>query len=236
VRFRDPARTTTRRISRIRVAGLLVVLAAIIGALGYQSLASASSTAASPIDGLRREDRGTPGEPDASSSSTAAPPIDGLRREDRGALGEADGVVPDGTTVFDDEVPGVAKLDSALLDALRRAVTDAAGYGVKFVVTSGWRSPAYEEQLREEAVRKYGSENGAARWAATPNTSAHVAGDAVDIGPSAATAWLSKRGATYGLCQIYRNEPWHYELRPEAIDHRCPRMYADPTYDPRMQQ
>ena len=24
------------------------------------------------------------------------------------------------------------------------------------------------------------------------------------------------------LCQIYSNESWHYELRPEAIDHGCP--------------
>ena len=39
-----------------------------------------------------------------------------------------------------------------------------------------------------------------------------------------------------GLCQIYGNEPWHYELRSEAIDHGCPAMYADPTHDPRMQQ
>ena len=62
-----------------------------------------------------------------------------------------------------------------------------------------------------------------------------MSGDAVDIGPSDATAWLSEHGAKYGLCQIYRNEPWHYELRPEAIDHRCLRMYADPTRDPRMQ-
>jgi uncharacterized protein YbjT (DUF2867 family) len=36
--------------------------------------------------------------------------------------------------------------------------------------------------------------------------------------------------------QIYSNEPWHYELRPEAIDGRCPPTYADPTHDPRMQQ
>jgi hypothetical protein len=63
-----------------------------------------------------------------------------------------------------------------------------------------------------------------------------VSGDAVDIGPSDATAWLSGHGAEYGLCQIYSNEPWHYELRPEAIDHGCPPMYADPTHDPRMQQ
>ena len=32
----------------------------------------------------------------------------------------------------------------------------------------------------------------------------------------------------YRLCRIYRNEPWHYELRPEAIDDGCPSMYADP--------
>jgi hypothetical protein len=50
-----------------------------------------------------------------------------------------------------------------------------------------------------------------------------------------AAAWLSRHGAKYGLCQIYSNEPWHYELRFEAVDHRCPRRYADPTRDPRMQ-
>ena len=53
---------------------------------------------------------------------------------------------------------------------------------------------------------------------------------------SDAAAWLSEHGAEYGLCQIYRNEPWHFELRPEAIDHGCPPVYADPTHDPRMQQ
>ena len=63
-----------------------------------------------------------------------------------------------------------------------------------------------------------------------------MSGDAVDIGHSDATAWLSEHGAGYGLCQIYGNEPWHYELRPEAVDHGCPRMYADPTHDPRMQR
>src|SRR5688572_2296809 len=212
------ARTTTRRIRirRIRVAGLLVAIAA-IAALGYQLLASSSSTAASPIDVLRSEHRG-------------------LRSEHRGALGEADGAVPDGATVFDDEIPGVANLDSDLLGALRQAATDAADDGVEFFVDSGWRSPEYQNQLLREAVSEYGSEEEAARWVATPKTSAHVSGDAVDIGPDDATAWLSEHGAEYGLCQIYSNEPWHYELRPEAIDHGCPPMYADPTHDPRMQQ
>ena len=215
--YSEPARTTTRRIRirRIRVAGLLVVIAAIAAVLGYQLPASSSSTA-SLVAPPRRRPR--------------------PRGEHRGALGEADGAVPDGTTVFDDEVPGVANLDPALLGALRRAATDAADDGVEFVVDSGWRSPAYQEQLLREAVAKYGSEAEAARWVATPDTSAHVSGDAVDIGPSDAAAWLSAHGAAYGLCQIYGNEPWHYELRPEAVAHGCPPMYADPTHDPRMQQ
>ena len=169
------------------------------------------------------------------SSSTAASPGDVRRGEHRGALGEAGGAVPDGTSVFDDGVPGVANLDPDLLGALRRAATDAAADGVEFVVNSGWRSPAYEEHLRLEAIAKYGSEAAAARWVATADTSRHVSGDAVDVGPAAATAWLSAHGAAYGLCQIYGNEPWHYERRPEAIAHGCPPMYADPTHDPRMQ-
>lgn len=138
--------------------------------------------------------------------------------------------------VFDDDTPAVANLDPELLGALRRAATDAAGDGVEFVVNGGWRSPEYQAQLFQAAVSRYGSEREAARWVATPGTSAHVSGDAVDIGPSAARAWLAEHGAGYGLCQIYRNEPWHYELRPEAVEHGCPPMYADPTHDPRMRR
>jgi LAS superfamily LD-carboxypeptidase LdcB len=126
-------------------------------------------------------------------------------------------------------------LDPALIGALRGAATDAASDGVTFYVDSGWRSRKYQDQLLLEAVSKYGSEKEAARWVATPETSAHVSGDAVDIGHTDATAWLSDHGSRYGLCQIYGNEPWHYELRPEAVDQGCPSMYADPTHDPRMQ-
>jgi len=202
---RNPARTAARRTRSAILAALVVVGAALIGVLGYQSLAVPSSSAPSPIATEPR-------------------------------LGEADGVVPDGVTVFHDETPAVANLDPALLGALRQAATDAADDRVEFLVDSGWRSPEYQEQLFREAVSKYGSEAEAARWVATADTSAHVSGDAVDIGPAHATAWLSEHGAEYGLCQIYGNEPWHYELRPDAIDRGCPPTYADPTHDPRMQQ
>ena len=69
---------------------------------------------------------------------------------------------------------------------------------------------------------------------AGPKTSAHVSGDAVDIGPSGAAAWLSERGTQYGLCPIYLNEPWHFELRPDAATRGCPQQFDDPTADPRL--
>nr|WP_055565306.1 M15 family metallopeptidase [Streptomyces atriruber] len=210
------ARTTPRRARWLVFGGLTAVIAMITaGILAFQT---AKSSTRSSMSG---------------PSLPPAPPDS----EQRAAPGKADGVVPDGVTVFDDSIPAVAELDPELLKALRRAAQAAAADGVAFHVNSGWRSPEYQNQLLREAVSEYGSEREAARWVATASTSPHVSGEAVDIGGSEATAWLSGHGAEYGLCQIYRNEPWHYELSTDAIDDRaCPRMYADPTQDPRMQQ
>ncbi|USQ79069.1 M15 family metallopeptidase [Ornithinimicrobium faecis] len=152
-----------------------------------------------------------------------------------GEVTEADGLVPDGVSVFDEEFPAVANLDPDLLQAVRRAATDAAKEGIRFQVNSGWRSTAYQDQLLRDAIDDYGSEAEAARWVATADTSAHVSGDAIDLGGLDATAWLSQHGSTYGLCQTYGNEPWHYELRPESSHQGCPQMMADPTQDPRLQ-
>jgi zinc D-Ala-D-Ala carboxypeptidase len=142
------------------------------------------------------------------------------------------GVIEAVAAVLGEQLPASS---ASPADVPRGEHRGALGQADKFVVESGWRSPQYQEQLLRDAVSEYGSEEEAARWVASANTSAHVSGDAVDIGPSAATAWLSEHGAWYGLCQIYENEPWHYELRPEAIDQGCPPMYADPTNDSRMQ-
>jgi len=198
------ARGEARAIPGLLLVGLVLVMAVVIGTLVYRS-APLSPASFGDVSG-----------------------------DHLGALGEADGLVHDGASVFDDETPAVANLDPNLLKALRRAARDAARDGVAFLVNSGWRSPRYQEQLLREAISEYGSEEEAARWVGTATTSAHVPGEAVDIGPFAATAWLSERGARYGLCQIYRNEPWHYELRPEAATGGCPPMYSDPTHDPRM--
>ena len=228
--YSEPTPTTIyrSRSRRIRAAGLVAVVAAIVAALIWVLPDSLSSTAVTPKTVVRHDLRAALGE-------ESGPPGGHGRLPQGGALGEADGAVPDGTTVFDEGVPGVANLDPDLLDALQRAANDASGDGVEFIVDSGWRSRAHQERLLQEAVSKYGSEEEAARWVATPDTSPHVSGHAVDLGSDAAR-WLSEHGAAYGLCQIYANEPWHYELRPEATDQGCPDMYADPTHDPRMEQ
>src|SRR5262245_32576405 len=225
-----PAPRAGRR-TRSMVLAVLVVVAALVSVLGYRTLAGSSSSATAPSVAEPSGHR-------THNSLRGDRPRDllGQPQHDRGgALGVAGGEVPGGVTVFDNAYPAVTNLDPSLLKALRRAATDAAKDGVEFQVNSGWRSPEYQEHLLDEAVSEYGSRQEAARWVATPNTSPHVSGDAIDIGHSDATAWLSKHGAQYGLCQIYRNEPWHYELRREAVGGSCPPRYADPTHDPRMQ-
>jgi zinc D-Ala-D-Ala carboxypeptidase len=221
-----PARTAARPTRATILITMAVVIAAIIGTLGNHLLAASSASA--PHEALALSSPAIPATV-VGQAGDPPPPSD-----HHNAPGEADGAVPDGVTVFDDEYPAVANLDPYLLGALRQAATDAAGNGITFFVNSGWRSRAYQNQLLREAVSKYGSEAEAARWVATADTSPHVSGNAGDIGSFDAIAWLSKHGAEYGLCQIYSNEPWHYELRPEASDDGCPPMYADPTHDPRM--
>ena len=207
-----PPRGGARPGPRLVLIGLAVAIAAIIGALVHQS----ASSLASSFSEARRGDFGD------------------TTTEDRGVVTEDDGALPDGVTVFDGEYPGVANLDPALLQALREAATDAADDAIEIQVNSGWRSREYQEQLRREAVSEYGSEEEAARWVATANTSAHLTGDAVDIGPFHAAAWLSEHGAHYGLCQIYPNESWHYELRPEATNSGCPLSRGRPGRVPGM--
>jgi len=215
------------------VAAAVLLLAALLAAAwagvafsGGAPVGSGSADGGS--FGGRAGDRGAGGPVDGAVLAGGSDPS-----RDQDATGEAGGVVPDGTSAFEADVPGLAGLDPRLLDALQRAATDASADGVDVVVNSGWRSEAYQDQLLRDAVAQYGSAQEAARWVATPATSAHVSGDAVDIGSWDATDWFSRNGASYDLCQIYENETWHWELRDGASRNGCPPMYRDPTEDPR---
>ncbi|HEX7099685.1 MAG TPA: M15 family metallopeptidase [Acidimicrobiia bacterium] len=210
----------------------LFITAAVVVVIGLQAVSSPPSTEEVPTSATTALSV-----PAVTSGGTVdgSPPRPGDPPPGT-SLATEEGELPAGSTVFDDLYPGIANLDPALLEALRTAAKDAAEEGVTIDVTSGWRSPAYQERLLREAIAEYGSAEEAARWVATSETSAHVAGEAVDIGPEESQAWLVQRGAAYGLCQIYANEPWHFELRPEAVIDGCPARYSDPTEDPRMQE
>lgn len=211
--------------SRRRAFVFLLLTLAGVGAAAFVALA-APSLAATGGSGTRPLATATGSEPPSAPRLEPVP-------DSQGGVDAADGGVGDGVTVFDD-VAAVTRLDGALIDALRRASTDAEEDGVRFALNSGWRSAGYQDSLLEDAIAEYGSRQEAARWVATPETSPHVRGEAVDMAGDAA-AWLSAHGARYGLCQIYANESWHFELRSEAVTGECPAMYPDPTYDPRMQ-
>ncbi|MCR2809347.1 MULTISPECIES: M15 family metallopeptidase [unclassified Microbacterium] len=140
----------------------------------------------------------------------------------------ADGLIAEGeiVTLADENVPAVARLDGALRTALLQAETDAAAEGLAFEVTSGWRSPQYQQWLLDDAIQLYASETIARQYVATPDRSSHVTGDAVDIVPLDAQLWLIEHGARYGICQTYANERWHFELatQPGGV---CPQMKED---------
>lgn len=146
-----------------------------------------------------------------------------------GQPGVADGLLPSGPVSPYADVPAIAGLEPDLLAALRAASDAAAIDGVEVVVNSGWRSATLQQAMLDEAVVTYGSAEEAARWVSTPDDSAHVTGDAVDVGGWDGAAWLGEHGWAWGLCQTYANESWHFELRPEAVGGACPPMASDPT-------
>ncbi|MFI7061956.1 M15 family metallopeptidase [Kribbella sp. NPDC050124] len=140
-----------------------------------------------------------------------------------GPAGAADGVLPDKTSAFDTDLPGISKLDPELLNAVQKAETAMRQDGITMHVNTGWRSKKYQEELLTRAIAKYGSKKKALEYVATPEDSHHVTGDAVDIGPTAADYWLIRKGARFGLCQTLSHEIWHFELVTTPGD-KCPPM------------
>ena len=105
----------------------------------------------------------------------------------------------------------------AVQDAARKAKVD----GIDIQINSGWRSEGFQQRLFNDGVRMYGSEDRAREFVASPETSEHVQGKAVDIAPVDADKWLIANGSAFGLCQIYANEIWHFELATDDQG-RCP--------------
>ncbi|WP_372514877.1 M15 family metallopeptidase [Mycolicibacterium holsaticum] len=132
------------------------------------------------------------------------------------------GWLPAGRTLspFDVSDPIVGWLDPLLLKAVQDAARAAAADRIDMRITSGWRTPGFQQRLFEIGVQKYGSVEAAREFVAAPEVSKHVTGEAVDISPVQADMWLIHNGSRFGLCQTYANEIWHFELA--AVDGRCP--------------
>jgi hypothetical protein len=143
----------------------------------------------------------------AQQQSSADPSSSGS-----GTPGPEDGVLPDHTSAFDTSLPGIAKLDPKLRKAVQQAEVAMKADGISMQVTTGWRSKKYQQELLDKAIRKYGSLQKALAYAAEPDKSRHVTGDAVDIGPTDADDWLIRKGKRFGLCQTLTTEMWHFEL------------------------
>jgi zinc D-Ala-D-Ala carboxypeptidase len=133
------------------------------------------------------------------------------------------GWLPDGQTLtpFDVSHPIIDWLDPELLKAIQDAARKAATEGIGIEITSGWRSKGFQQRLFDEAAGDYGSVDIARQFVASPDVSKHVEGKAVDIAPVTANQWLIRNGSKFGLCQIYANEIWHFELATDEQG-RCP--------------
>ena len=138
------------------------------------------------------------------------------------------GYIPDHQTVtpFDVPNPVVGWLDPPLLAAIQNAARSAASNGVDLEITSGWRTKGFQQRLFDDAVRTYGSVETAQQFVASPDASRHVVGQAVDVGPADADNWLIRNGSRFGLCQIYANEIWHFELAADQ-NGNCPPLRAN---------
>lgn len=200
---------TTRKPShRVRTATTIVLLTATL--LGVSAFTVAVTGAA----------------PEAAEASDTLLPPDGA--------GADDGEIPEGEPLSpSSSAPALAGLEADLRAALRAAATDAAADGIDLRVTSGWRSAAYQQRLFDQAVRDYGSAEAASAWVAEPRRSAHVEGLAVDVGPTDAYSWLDQHGSTYGLCRVFANEGWHFELRDGAAVEACPGLLESAAADTR---
>jgi zinc D-Ala-D-Ala carboxypeptidase len=140
-----------------------------------------------------------------------------------GASDTVGGWLPDGKMLspFDVSHPIIAWLDPTLLKAVQDAARRAAEEGIDMQITSGWRSKGFQQRLFDGAVQDYGSVDEARKFVASPEVSKHVVGQAVDIAPVDADKWLIQNGPQFGLCQIYANEIWHFELAADEQG-KCP--------------
>ena len=167
---------------------------------------------------------GSQGDPTTSSGAVAQEVAQEVAQgSTRGSTqGDGDDAAIDAVV---DELTAVG-IDADLARRYARADAAAAREGVAMHITSGRRDAAEQQALFDDAVARYGSVREARRWVLPADRSAHVAGTAVDVGDTEAALWLGEHGQEFGLCRVYANEIWHFEVMPDGAD-RCPDLLPD---------
>lgn len=122
----------------------------------------------------------------------------------------------------------VANLNPELASRLAAMLADAPG-GIS--IKSGYRSVERQQQLWDEALRKYGDPEIADNWVARPGKSRHNHGLAVDLAyaDDAAKAWVHENARRYGLTFPLSWEDWHIQMIPDGQGGATPVAVADNT-------
>ena len=139
--------------------------------------------------------------------------------------GAAGGGLTWGGMVASAQEPPHGDLDPDLLSRFDQASQAARADGIELTITSGRRSASRQQEILDQKTAEVGAAE-ARRLVAPVEASAHVQGLAVDVGPAEAAAWLRRHGWQFGLCQVYANEPWHFEPTTEPGG-TCPALVPD---------
>ena len=150
---------------------------------------------------MQNKTTGQTGSAGDSSTANGAAPVGSASSQSAGA-DVAKAGSGNGSTVQRQGKPIGAHIAKQFDDMVAAAKED----GINITITSGARSRAEQEKLY--AAYK----NGTGNLAAKPGTSNHESGDALDLGPPSAFAWLKQNAGQFGFKNKIASEPWHWSL------------------------
>ena len=205
------------------------------GFAGSASPACSSLSRRSPQPSARSRRRPRPRRRTTIHVLDVAPVARERRRRRRGALGEADGAVPDGTTVFDDEIPGVAKLDPLCSapcaeQPLMLRTTGSSSSSIVAGVPRSTRSNSSVRRSRSTAQKRKPPDG----WP-PPERLLTCRGTRSTSGPPVPRRGCPSTAPRTGCARSTATSPGTTNCARRPSLTVALAMYADPTHDPRMQ-
>lgn len=134
-------------------------------------------------------------------------------------IGDATSLTDNVPDKMDSPVDTGSMTEAVFNKALNRMIAASGG---KIKIKSGKRTHERQQQLWNEALKKYGDPEIADNWVARPGHSRHEIGLAADLeyADAAAKAWAHETSKQYGLEFPLSNEDWHVELSGNRDTHQ----------------